>query len=105
VFRATEINLGRDVAITFCDGLEARRSESLRKRFQRESQLLARLSHPNTPCVLTTGDIGPLGIPYMILAFLEGPRLRDELTSKKILDQSVAIGVMMDLLAALDAAH
>ena len=41
----------------------------------------------------------------MILAFLEGPRLRDELTSKKILDQSVAIGVMMDLLAALDAAH
>jgi serine/threonine protein kinase len=71
VFRATQVKLGRDVAIKFCDGLESRRSETLRKRFERESQLLAKLSHPNIPYVLTTGDIRVLGIPYMILEFVE----------------------------------
>jgi len=41
----------------------------------------------------------------MVLEFIEGHRLRDDLNKRKVLDQRVALGVVMDLLAALDAAH
>jgi eukaryotic-like serine/threonine-protein kinase len=105
VFRAQQVSLGRDVAIKFCDGPESRRSETLRKRFERESKLLAKLSHPNIPYVLTTGEIRALGIPYMVLEFVEGHRLRDELAKRQVVDQRIALGFMIELLAALGAAH
>jgi eukaryotic-like serine/threonine-protein kinase len=105
VFRAEQIKLGRDVAIKFCDGPESRISETLRKRFEREAKLLAKVSHPNIPYVLTTGEVQALRIPYTVLEFVEGHRLRDELMKRQTMNERVALGIVLDLLGALGAAH
>ena len=74
VFKAHDPILGRDVAIktmTAAIGTD----EELRKRFHREAQSAARLSHPN---IITIYDFGEdQGKVYMAMELLEGDDLKD----------------------------
>lgn len=105
VYRATQTSLGRPVAAKFCDGAIARRDEQLRKRFVREAKLLARVSHPAIPYVILTGTVPALDVPYIVMEFIEGRRLRDELAPGKALSHEFSVRVGLELLDALVAVH
>lgn len=72
VYRATDTNLHRTVAVKFLsDGLDA----SARQRFQREAQMASSLNHPH---ILTVHDAGTFaGREYIVTEFVDGGTLAD----------------------------
>ncbi|BCJ49748.1 hypothetical protein Asp14428_12230 [Actinoplanes sp. NBRC 14428] len=73
----------------------------------REARAAARLSHPNIARVYDYGEAidGDERVPYLILEFLEGDTLADELARTGALDWRRAAAVCADTAAALAAAH
>jgi len=72
VYRATDVKLGRPVAIKVLSDRH-RDNDELRARFEREARAVAAISHPNVVQVFTTGHLGDL--PYMAMEFLAGTDL------------------------------
>lgn len=105
VIEAKQKSLCRSVAIKFCDSSYSRENATLRKRFEREAQILARIHHPAIPYVLTTGVVPKAEVLYTVLQFIPGQRLRDELSLRKPLEHDFAVRLMVELLGALQAAH
>lgn len=105
VVKAIQTRLGRPVAVKFFDGLAGRGNRALRKRFEREAVLLARIQHPAVPYVLTTGVIPDIDVPYTVLQFVDGHRLRDELDKKRTIEPELALRYAAEVLDALRAAH
>ncbi|MBL4848514.1 MAG: protein kinase [Planctomycetes bacterium] len=74
VYRGTDDNLGRSVAIKMM--LADRETDpGLRLRFQNEGTALARLNHPNIVRVHDCGEHE--GSPYIVMALIEGESLQD----------------------------
>ena len=74
VYRARDVNLGRDVAIKVLPEAFAQDADRL-ARFEREAKTLASLSHPNIAIVHgfeKTGDVRAL-----VMELVEGPTLAD----------------------------
>ena len=102
VFLGTDTVLGRTVAIKvlapqFAD------DEGFVKRFRREAQAAARISHP---CIVSVFDTGSDdGVHYIVMEFVEGRTLAEFLTGggRIMPDRAIAIG--QDVCRALDAAH
>jgi len=69
VYRATDINLGRDVAIKVLPPEVARDPERL-SRFRREVHLLASLNHPNIAAIYGLEEAD--GKPFLALELVEG---------------------------------
>ena len=86
VYRATDKNLGRAVAIKILPDEFSRISERL-ARFEREARTLASLNHPNIATI--HGFEKNDGIRALVMEFVDGPTLADRLdagthsTSKK----------------------
>lgn len=95
VHRAWDKELGRAVAIKFIRG--AGEEEEVR-RFHREAQLVARLSHPHIAKLHDHGTHE--GRPYLVMQLIEGCTI-DEAG----LDLVSILRVMRDAAAAVDAAH
>ncbi len=76
VFRASDLRLGRDVAIKVLPDTVANDTERLR-RFEVEARTIAALSHPNVLSVFDTGVFE--GSPYIVTELLEGETLRQKL--------------------------
>src|ERR1039458_4289719 len=76
VFRASDVRLGRDVAIKVLPGTVANDTDRLR-RFEIEARTVAALSHPNILAVFDTGVFE--GSPYIVTELLEGETLRQKL--------------------------
>src|SRR5580693_2208594 len=74
----------------------------MRKRFQQEARLAARLVHPNIVAVLDYGEDDSSS--YLIMERLPGTTLRDEIMRGPLPRQRV-MSVMVETLAALAAAH
>jgi serine/threonine-protein kinase len=101
VFRAHDPVLNRDVAVKrITVGLDA--DETMRKRFQREAQSAALLSHPN---IITVYDLDLEGNQfYMAMELLDGIDLKHALVARKMsLDEK--IGVVMQICEGLAHAH
>ena len=74
VYLARDRKLQRQVALKFVrHGLYDR---DLTRRFQREEQILASLSHPNI-ARLYGGGVTAEGVPYFVLEYIDGTRLDD----------------------------
>ena len=72
VWLATDVSLRRDVAIKIpTEGLLA--DEAFAKRFDREAQTAAALSHPNLVAVYDFGREGDR--PYLVSEYIDGPSL------------------------------
>ncbi|HEY7670690.1 MAG TPA: protein kinase [Gammaproteobacteria bacterium] len=101
VYRATDKNLKRDVAIKILPEAFAANADRL-ARFQREAEVLAALNHPNIAHIygLERAD----GATALVMELVEGPTLADRIAQGPIpADEALAIATQ--IAAALEAAH
>ena len=101
VYRATDTNLKRSVALKVLPASVAADAERL-ARFQREAEVLAALNHPNIAQIhgLEKSD----GTIALVMELVEGPTLADRITEGAIpLDE--ALPIAKQLAEALEAAH
>jgi hypothetical protein len=100
VFRAKHLILGRDVAVKI---LQSSATDALaRARFERESTMLAAVSHPH---IVTVTDFGVTdGVPFLVMELVEGASLR-EIIEPGSLAPERAIRLVVQILKALAYAH
>ena len=103
VFLAHDPVLKRHVALKV-PRPEALLSGSMRRRFVREAQAAARLTHPNLISVYEAGEIGP--ICYIASAYCPGPTLAEWLTKRGAgIPADTAVRIIEPLAVALQYAH
>ena len=101
VYRATDTQLGRDVALKILPDAFAADPDRL-ARFQREAQVLASLNHPNIAQIhgIEKSD----DTQALVLELVEGPTLADRIAKGPIpLDE--ALPIAKQIAEALEAAH
>ncbi len=101
VYRATDTQLGRDVALKILPDAFAADPDRL-VRFQREAQVLASLNHPNIAQIhgIEKSD----DTQALVLELVEGPTLADRIAKGPIpLDE--ALPIAKQIAEALEAAH
>jgi len=101
VFDAFDERLERPVAVKLLRP-ETEALPGMRKRFQQEARLAARLIHPNIVEVLDYGE--DQASSYLVMERLPGITLRDEM-ARGPMPPARAVLVMSETLAALAAAH
>jgi Protein kinase domain len=102
VYRATDLQLGRPVALKLLAGDRAADPE-FRERFQRESRMAAAIEHPNVIPVYAAGEED--GRLYLVMRYVAGTDLQQELRRLRSLDPERAADIVAQVAAALDAAH
>ncbi|HKU63379.1 MAG TPA: serine/threonine-protein kinase, partial [Gemmatimonadales bacterium] len=73
------------------------------RRFLREIEIAARLSHPNILPLHEAGDAG--GLPYYVMPVVHGESLRDRLRREIQLPVDEAIGITIEVAEGLAYAH
>src|SRR5215469_7332184 len=101
VFDSVDERLERPVAVKILRP-ETEVLPGMRKRFQQEARISARLVHPNIVSVLDYGEVG--GASYLVMERLPGRTLRDEMARGPMPPQRL-VALMADTLGALAAAH
>ena len=72
-------------------------------RFRKERQILAGLGHPNI-ARLIDGGTRPDGVPYLVMEFVEGPRI-DQFCAREKLGIPERLRLFLPLCDAVDSAH
>jgi serine/threonine protein kinase len=103
VYRARRVLLGDEVAIKVIRTAGDEPGE-LRERFLRESRMCAQLRHPNIVTILDFA-IAADGQPYLVMEYLNGPSLRDELAAHGPMSAAQVQRVVEPLCGALQLAH
>jgi eukaryotic-like serine/threonine-protein kinase len=101
VYRATDVNLKRQVALKVLPEAVAADGDRL-ARFQREAEVLASLNHPNIAIIhgLEKGE----GITALVMELVEGPTLADRIVAGPMpIDET--LGIAKQIAEALEAAH
>ena len=101
VYRARDTRLGRDVALKVLPAAVAA-DPHRRARFERESQLLAALNHPNIAAIYGVEESS--GTTALVLELVEGGSLDARLRRGPV-PPDEAIAIARHILDALDAAH
>jgi Protein kinase domain/Domain of unknown function (DUF4440) len=102
VYRATELSLGRPVALKLLPPERAGDRE-FRERFQRESRMAASIDHPNVVPVYAAGEHD--GSLYLVMRYVGGTDLHALLRDEGQLEPARATELVAQLASALDAAH
>jgi serine/threonine protein kinase/tetratricopeptide (TPR) repeat protein len=101
VYKAEDIHLRRDVALKLLPD-ELRNSEERRRRFWREAQTAAQVSHPNVCRVYDILEDGErLGL---VMELVEGERLAERIALGSLPAQESA-HLALNILSALEALH
>ncbi len=101
VYRARDTRLGRDVAIKVLPRAFTEDRDRL-ARFEREARMLASLDHPHIGAIYGVEESE--GIPALVLAFIEGETLADQI-ARGPLPITVAVEYARQIADALEAAH
>ena len=102
VYRASEADLGRTVAVKILTGAFDERSKL---RFNRERMALGSLSNdPNIVTVHRTG-ISNAGLPYLVMEYLEGGSVADKLAHLGRLPWTDTLRIGLDISSALQSSH
>jgi serine/threonine protein kinase len=101
VYRAKDLNLGRDVAIKVLPEEFARDADRV-ARFQREAKLLASLNHPNIAAIHGLEESG--GTNFLVLELVEGETLADQIKRGPISVED-SLKIALQIAEALEAAH
>jgi serine/threonine-protein kinase len=102
IYRATELRLGRPVALKLISA-DGASDPALRERFEREARLTASIDHPNVIPVYAAGEED--GHLYLVMRFVPGTDLHALLRREGRLEPGRAAAIVAQLSAALDAAH
>jgi ketosteroid isomerase-like protein len=102
VYRATQLRLGRPVALKLLPPERAGDPE-FRERFERESRMAAAIDHPNVIPVYAAGEED--GHLYLVMRYVGGTDLQALLRSEGALEPARAAELVAQVAAALDAAH
>ena len=103
VYRATHLLIERPVAIKVLSPRLVT-DEAARERFRREARAAGRLQHTNAVAVTDFGETRE-GLVYLVMELLEGKSLREVLASDAPLDPARAVSLMLQISAAVEAAH
>jgi serine/threonine-protein kinase len=103
VYEGEHLALGHRVAVKMLHPQYAQ-SETSTKRFMNEARAAARMRHPN---VARCDDVGitPEGQPFLVLEFLEGRDLADEIGATGRLELGRALWIARQVASALGYAH
>ena len=101
VYRATDTQLGRDVALKILSDAFAADPDRL-ARFQREAQVLASLNHPNIAQI--HGIEKSADTQTLVLELVEGPTLADRIAQGPI-PLVGTLPIAKQIAEALEAAH
>src|SRR5260370_25047040 len=103
VYKARDPQLDRVVAVKvprFDDSAAAR--ELRKARFLREGRAAAAVRHPHVCPIYDVGEEG--GLPYVVMAFLEGQSLAERLRRQgRYEDPRAAVALVLQVAAALEA--
>lgn len=102
VYKAHDTLLGRKVAVKILRQQFVGDEEFI-KRFRREAQAAASLSHPNVVSIYDVGQDGD--IHYIIMEYIEGINLNDKIKQQAPLQIEEAVHIAMQICDALDHAH
>jgi tetratricopeptide (TPR) repeat protein len=100
VYRGERLHLGRPVAIKFLLAQLTHDAAQL-ACFEREAQVMSRLSHPH--CVPVT-DFGVSDAPYLVMEYVSGRTLKQVLAHERI-SPARAVRLARQLLSGLAHAH
>src|SRR2546425_1215552 len=102
VYRATDVKLGRDVAIKVMPAATASDLER-RLRFEQEARSASALNHPN---ILTVYDIGEIdGTIYIAMELVDGKTLREIMASGEPLPKKRLLDIAVQTADGLAKAH
>ena len=76
-----------------------------RKRFTREAEAIARVSHPNIVNVYQVGELPGRAIPYFVMQFVDGPTLGMGALRGRMLTEVRVRRLLADVAAGLAAAN
>jgi serine/threonine protein kinase/Tol biopolymer transport system component len=101
VYRATDVRLGRDVAIKVLSENFTSDPERL-ARFEREARVLASLNHPRIANIYDVERTG--SEPFLVLEYVPGDTLAESMARHR-LDVEDSLQIMLQVAEALEAAH
>ena len=102
VYKATQLNLGRTVAVKIL-AEDLSNDATFVRRFMLEARAAAQLSHPN---VVHINDVGQYhGIYYFVMEFIDGDNLREVLQTEEKLPARRALEIARQVCEALQHAH
>jgi len=102
VYRAQDILLGRNVAVKILRQ-QFVHDEDFVRRFRREAQAAASLSHPN---IVSVYDVGQQDdTHYIVMEYVEGRNLNDIIKERAPLQPEEAVKIAAQICDALDHAH
>ncbi|HEX6883836.1 MAG TPA: serine/threonine-protein kinase [Planctomycetota bacterium] len=101
VYRATQKNLARPVALKVLDRAIAARP-GFTERFEREARALARLTHPNIVTVHEHGTSGPY--TWLVMELVDGASLRHLMRQGRVAPRE-ALAIVVQVCEALQFAH
>ena len=102
VWRATDLVLGRDVAVKLLRSGSG--SEAEHARFRTEARHAGSLSHPGIACVYDYREEDPPHPPYLVMELVDGPSLARLLDAGPV-GAVRTMGLIAQAAAALQAAH
>ena len=101
VYLAEDTELKREIALKFLPPHQCR-DEECRRRFKREAQAAAQLSHPN---IITIYEVSEFqGRPFFAMEHIKGESLRNLIRSEK-LSHEQAIKLARQICEGLEKAH
>ena len=102
VYLCDDLTLGRRVAIKVL--LQRYVGDpSFVERFRREAQAAAALNHPGLVSIYDWGQVD--GTYYIVMEYVEGETLKDAIRRRGRIPADEAVGIALQLLAAVDYAH
>ena len=105
VYEGRDPNLDRRVAIKTIkvENLSEEEAAEYEVRFRTEARSAARLQHPNIVSVYDSDRDGDMA--YLVMEFIQGNDLKHYMDGGKLYTLAQTLGIMGDLLSALDYAH
>jgi len=103
VYEAKHVKIGRSVAVKVLHREMAGDSEVV-GRFLNEARAMGTIGHPNIVACTDFGEL-PGNLPYLVLEYLEGSTLGDEIAKSGPMDVPRALRLAVQVASALEAAH